>query len=140
MTSQSESRHWNHRVDANGICWLIFDKQDSSTNVLSSETVGELESELAKIEARGPTALVMMSGKDSGFIAGADITEFGDLDDAALVTETAARGQALCQRIADLPFPTVAALNGFTLGGGLEVRDVDVELRHAADVIADDDE
>ena len=121
MTSQSASRHWNRRVDANGICWLIFDKQDSSTNVLSSETVSELQNELAQVEALGPAALVIISAKDSGFIAGADITEFGDLDDAARVTDMASRGQALCQRIADLPCPTVAALDGFTLGGGLEV-------------------
>ena len=121
MSAQPKSRHWSRSVDENRVCWLVFDKQDSSTNVMSSETVSELENELAQVEALSPTALVIRSGKDSGFIAGADITEFGDFDDAALVTAMASRGQAVCQRVADLPFPTVAALNGFTLGGGLEV-------------------
>lgn len=121
MSYEIESRNWNRKVDGRGVCWLTFDKHDSSTNVLSSETVSELENELAQLEAQVPAALVIISGKDSGFIAGADITEFGDLDDATEVTATASRGQAVCQRIADLPCPTVAALNGFTLGGGLEV-------------------
>lgn len=119
--SAPTSRHWHRRTDADGLCWLSFDKQDSSVNALSQDSVRELASELSFLSADPPAGLVIGSAKASGFIAGADISEFQQLENAAQAAAMSARGQDLCQQVADLPCPTVAALNGFALGGGLEL-------------------
>jgi len=100
---------------------LSFDKQDSSVNALSQDSVRELAAELSFLSADPPAGLVIGSAKASGFIAGADISEFQQLENAAQAAAMSARGQDLCQQVADLPCPTVAALNGFALGGGLEL-------------------
>ncbi|MCZ6585122.1 MAG: 3-hydroxyacyl-CoA dehydrogenase NAD-binding domain-containing protein [Gammaproteobacteria bacterium] len=115
------SRHWHRHTDADGLCWLSFDKQDSSVNALSQDSVRELASELSFLSADPPAGLVIGSAKASGFIAGADISEFQQLKNPAQAAALASRGQDLCQQVADLPCPTVAALNGFALGGGLEL-------------------
>ena len=115
------SRHWSKRIDADGICWLLFDKQGSSTNVFSREALLELREELDALVAEIPAGVVIASAKSNGFIAGADIAEFLDLTDQDQVIAAAVVGQTMCQQVADLPCPTVAAINGFTLGGGLEL-------------------
>ena len=120
-TSAPTSRHWHRRTDADGVCWLSFDKQESSANALSQETVRELASELSLLSADPPAGLVIGSAKASGFIAGADIGEFRNLESPEQAAASAALGQGLCQQVADLPCPTVAAINGFALGGGLEL-------------------
>ena len=114
------SRHWRRRVD-DGICWLTFDKADSSVNTLSQETLNELEQELVRPLEANVRGLVIESGKSTGFIAGADVKEFASLESAAQGAELAARGQALLARISKLGVPSVAAIDGFALGGGLEL-------------------
>jgi len=120
-TSAPTSRHWRRHTDADGVCWLSFDKQDSSANALSQDTIRELAAELSHLSAEPPDGLVIGSAKASGFIAGADISEFRSLENAEQAAASAVRGQELCQQVADLPCPTVAAINGFALGGGLEL-------------------
>jgi 3-hydroxyacyl-CoA dehydrogenase / enoyl-CoA hydratase / 3-hydroxybutyryl-CoA epimerase len=115
------ARHWRRRVDDRGICWLTFDKHDSSVNTISQEVLGELELEFARPLEPQIRGLVFASGKTTGFIVGADIKEFSKVANAAQGTEVAARGQALLARIAKLGVPTVAAIDGFALGGGLEL-------------------
>jgi 3-hydroxyacyl-CoA dehydrogenase/enoyl-CoA hydratase/3-hydroxybutyryl-CoA epimerase len=113
-------RHWRRRVDE-GICWLTLDKADASVNVLSQEVLSELERELARPFEPDVRGLVIESGKPTGFIAGADVKEFSQLRTAAQGAELAARGQALLERIGGLGVPTAAAIDGFALGGGLEL-------------------
>ena len=120
-TSPPTSRHWHRRTDPDGVCWLSFDKQETSANALSQETVRELASELSLLSSDPPAGLVIGSAKASGFIAGADIGEFRNLESPEQAAASAALGQGLCQQVADLPCPTVAAINGFALGGGLEL-------------------
>ncbi len=115
------SKHWRKTVDDDGVCWLTLDKAGATANTLSSEVLEELAHELATIQAPTLRGLVFESGKRSGFILGADVTEFAHLEDAAQATEMAARGQSLLGRIAALEVPTVAAIDGFALGGGLEL-------------------
>jgi 3-hydroxyacyl-CoA dehydrogenase/enoyl-CoA hydratase/3-hydroxybutyryl-CoA epimerase len=64
---------------------------------------------------------VVTSGKTTGFIAGADVKEFAGLQSAEQGAELAARGQAIFARIGALGVPSVAAIDGFALGGGLEL-------------------
>ena len=115
------SKHWQKRVDGEGICWLTLDKADSAANTLSSAVLEELAREIDRIRGSTLTGVVFESGKKSGFILGADVKEFGRLSDAQHATEMAARGQELLGRIAGLEIPTVAAIDGFALGGGLEL-------------------
>jgi 3-hydroxyacyl-CoA dehydrogenase/enoyl-CoA hydratase/3-hydroxybutyryl-CoA epimerase len=107
--------------DADGIVWLALDKPGTSANVLSSEVLTELGTLLGSLAAAPPRALIVRSAKPSGFIAGADIREFtafkGPEDAFALIRA----GQAVLDRLEDLPCPTVAAVHGFALGGGLEL-------------------
>jgi 3-hydroxyacyl-CoA dehydrogenase/enoyl-CoA hydratase/3-hydroxybutyryl-CoA epimerase len=65
--------------------------------------------------------MVVQSGKRNGFIAGADIKEFLGIRSPAEGYELVRAGQSVMQQLEDLPFPTVAAVRGFALGGGLEL-------------------
>jgi len=111
---------WTLTEDAERIAWLTLDKPGTSANVLSASVLAELNEQLAKLEQSRPRGLVLISAKKSGFIAGADIREFTGIRDEAEGYALIRRGQQVFDRLAALPFPTVAAIHGFALGGGLE--------------------
>src|SRR5262249_29699749 len=93
-----------------------------SANILSTELVGELMSALSQLATHDAVkGLLIRSGKPKQFIAGANIDEIASLSDPVLASEKAREGQALMLAIEDLPFPTVAAIDGPCLGGGLEL-------------------
>ena len=115
------THHWRSENDSNGIRWLLLDKADSSTNVLSQAVLSELAELIDQISANPPAGLVLKSAKESGFIAGADISEFRAFADSGQAEELVRRGQRLLDRLEELPCPTVAAIHGFALGGGLEL-------------------
>ena len=66
-------RHWRLDVDASGIAWLCFDRQDAGANTLSTDTMTELHAVLAGLSRGTAKGLVIHSAKPSGFIAGAEI-------------------------------------------------------------------
>ncbi|MCH5372543.1 MAG: enoyl-CoA hydratase-related protein, partial [Planctomycetes bacterium] len=115
------SDNWKIETDDAGIAWLCLDKSDARANVLSSGVIEELNHLLDQLEANPPAGLVMYSGKPGSFIMGADINEFGGFESAAEVARLGKLGQRVFLRIRDLPCPTVAAINGVCLGGGLEI-------------------
>lgn len=115
------NKHWNIDTDDAGIAWICFDKADSAVNVLSAEVMIELEALLAPLAQQAPRGLVIYSGKQSGFIMGADITEFSAVTTPELAYEVTRRGQQLFDQIENLACPTVCVINGFCLGGGLEL-------------------
>jgi 3-hydroxyacyl-CoA dehydrogenase/enoyl-CoA hydratase/3-hydroxybutyryl-CoA epimerase len=117
----ANSKHWHRRVDQQGICWLTLDKADATVNTLSSEVMAELARQIDELERETVRGLIFRSGKTTGFIVGADVKEFGTIRDAAEGAATAVRGQELLARISQLRVPTVAAIDGFALGGGLEL-------------------
>jgi 3-hydroxyacyl-CoA dehydrogenase / enoyl-CoA hydratase / 3-hydroxybutyryl-CoA epimerase len=112
---------WRTETDADGITWLSFDKPGTSTNVLSRETLVELDSHLQAIMRSPPRGLVIRSAKSSGFIAGADVREFAQLTSPAQAFEMVRAAQKIFDQVESLPCPTVAIINGFALGGGLEL-------------------
>ena len=115
------TRTWSLEIDADKVAWLVCDTPGSSTNVLSAAVMRDLAMQLTEIQSVRPAAVVIRSAKPSGFFAGADIKEFAAIGtpDEGYVQVRA--GQAVLQQLADLPCPTVAALHGFVLGGGLEL-------------------
>jgi 3-hydroxyacyl-CoA dehydrogenase/enoyl-CoA hydratase/3-hydroxybutyryl-CoA epimerase len=128
----SPAQHWRLETDADRIAWLTFDLAGSSTNTLGSQPMQELESLLGEVESGQPRALVIRSGKEGGFVAGADITEFTGFTDEEAAYRLVRKGQQVFDRIEALPMPTVAAIHGFALGGGLELA-LGCDYRVAAD-------
>jgi len=112
---------WNLETDAGGIAWLAFDKPGTSTNVLSRDTLLELDQHLAALERAPPRGLVIRSAKSSGFVAGADVKEFVALESVEQGVELVRSAQAVLARVEALPCPSVAIIHGFALGGGLEL-------------------
>lgn len=116
----SQARNWTLEVDADRIAWLTLDRPGASANALSRAVMEELNEQLAEIERLRPRGLVVASGK-AGFVAGADVSEFGQAPSPAATVPWVRAAHAVMQRLKDLPFPTVAAINGYALGGGLEL-------------------
>jgi 3-hydroxyacyl-CoA dehydrogenase / enoyl-CoA hydratase / 3-hydroxybutyryl-CoA epimerase len=117
----STYQHWKLERDGDGIVWLALDKAGSSTNTLSADVFDELRALLAELAAAPPQGVVIHSGKTNGFIAGADIDGFTQLktvDDAIVLVK---RGWDIYNQLAAVPYPTLALIRGFCLGGGLEL-------------------
>ena len=113
-------KHWRWEIDRQGLAWLTFDKQGESTNTFSREALEELGSALAAIAAAQPKGLVIRSAKEN-FIAGADINAFTRFQTPVEAVQFTRLGWDTMQKLRDLPFPTTAMVNGFCMGGGLEM-------------------
>jgi len=114
-------RHFKLNRDADGIAWLLFDRDGASANTLSADVLEELDLVLAALENQRPAGIVIRSAKTSGFIAGADVNEFRGAADPGPVETAIGRAHAVIDRLEALKIPTVAVIHGFCLGGGLEV-------------------
>jgi len=117
-------KDWTFSVDFEGIAWAIIDCQGESMNSLGSRPLQELRdivTALEQAQAGEVKGLVIMSGKDSSFIAGADIREFEGFDTEDKIKDVVAQTLQLFDRIDRLRMPVVAAIHGYCLGGGLEL-------------------
>ena len=114
-------RHWRIERATDGIAWLTFDKADSSTNTLSAAVLEELRAALGGLTADPPKGLVICSGKQNGFIAGADVDEFGQLKNVDEAIALVKRGWDVFNQLEGAPYPTLALVRGFCLGGGMEL-------------------
>lgn len=121
MNDDKSASSWSLDIDADGIAWLQLDKPGASANSLSRAVMEELDAVLISLTQKPPKALVVTSAKNSGFVAGADIKEFVGIQTPQQAYELIRAGQQVINRLATLPFTTVAAINGFALGGGLEL-------------------
>jgi 3-hydroxyacyl-CoA dehydrogenase/enoyl-CoA hydratase/3-hydroxybutyryl-CoA epimerase len=117
----ADSDTWSLEIDADRVAWLVCDTPGTSTNVLSAAVVRGLAAQLAGIATQRPVGVVIRSAKAGGFIAGADIREFLKIRTPEEGYALVRAGQEVLQTLADLPCPSVAALHGFALGGGLEL-------------------
>ncbi|MEM7564747.1 MAG: 3-hydroxyacyl-CoA dehydrogenase NAD-binding domain-containing protein [Pseudomonadota bacterium] len=121
MSAQEQIIDWKRETDKDGILWVILDKQDTETNVLSVSVLEQLDKLIDEIVSSPPVAVIFRSGKSSGFIAGADVNEFLDVSNIQEALTMIKRGQNLYNRIEALPCPTVAMIEGFCMGGGTEL-------------------
>lgn len=112
-------------ADRHGTGWITFDDPERSLNVLTESVMrrfGEVLDD-ARVAAEGGRidVLVLASGKADSFIAGADVDAIAALEDPTEAEDKIRLGQAIMNRLAALPIPTVAAVHGTCLGGGLEL-------------------
>ena len=114
-------KHWEITVDADGIVWMGLNTAQASMNKLTAEVLAEFSEQLDKMDQQPPTGLIIQSAKSSGFIAGADIEEFKQLDSPEQANALIARGWNLFNRLASVSYPTLALIRGVCLGGGLEL-------------------
>lgn len=114
-------QHWRLETDSDQIVWLTIDRNGSPVNSLSREVLTELDQIINMLLETQPVGLAIISGKQKGFIAGADISQFTKLKTADEAFELIRQAQIIFDKLELLPFPTVACIHGFCLGGGTEL-------------------
>ena len=114
-------KHWQLHRETDGIAIAVLDRAGESSNALSAEVMAEFAQLLDQLEHEPPKGLIIRSGKPAGFIAGADIDEFSQLDTPEKGRALVARGWHLFNRLAAVSYPTLALVRGHCLGGGLEL-------------------
>lgn len=110
------------QVAKDGTAELIFDLPGEKVNTFSLPVLTELESYLDQL-ASNPSikVLKLTSGKEGVFVAGADLHSFEPVFDDPSQAETIIKaGHRVFSKLQNLPFPTVAVINGVCVGGGLE--------------------
>jgi len=116
-----ELKHWKLTVDGENLAWLAFDRAGEATNTISSEVLHELAQLVEHLAAMPPKGLAILSAKENGFAAGADIDEFTSIASVEQAVAFMRLGNEVYDKVAALPFPTVALIHGFCMGGGLEL-------------------
>jgi 3-hydroxyacyl-CoA dehydrogenase/enoyl-CoA hydratase/3-hydroxybutyryl-CoA epimerase len=113
--------HWKASTGADRVLVLTLERAGGSVNALSRAVLDELDALLERIAIGKPAAVVIHSGKASGFAVGADLKEFEGYARKGTVREEIEHGQRVFERLARLPMPTVAAIHGASMGGGTEL-------------------
>lgn len=112
----------DHSATEPGLWALYFDLPNEKVNKLSPTVMTELDGILSALKSRSDIkTLVFLSEKESIFIAGADIEIIKTIRDAVEGMKLASSGQAVIQKLEELPFPVVAAIHGACMGGGTEL-------------------
>jgi enoyl-CoA hydratase len=109
---------------------VLFERQDrlgiltihrpEALNALNNAVLGDLQKVFDELKKQPVGALIVTGSGEKSFVAGADIKEMETMT-ASQAREFSVRGQMLFRRLEDFPFATIAAVNGFALGGGLEL-------------------
>lgn len=101
------------------VCVLTLDRPP--VNSLNSKLLLECQQVLDQLKEDQSCKVVLIVGKGSFFVAGADIKQFTTLENEAQAKQLAQAGQKLCSAIEAFPKPVIAAIHGAALGGGLEL-------------------
>ncbi|MDO6505574.1 fatty acid oxidation complex subunit alpha FadJ [Colwellia sp. 4_MG-2023] len=106
----------------NGIAHLVMDVVGDTMNTLKAEFTEQVADVLAEIKADAAiTGIVLCSGKQDSFVAGADINMINNCQTKEEVVSLSRQGQMIFSQLEQLNIPVVAAINGACLGGGLEL-------------------
>jgi 3-hydroxyacyl-CoA dehydrogenase/enoyl-CoA hydratase/3-hydroxybutyryl-CoA epimerase len=117
----AERIHFRLSVEPDGLAILTFDSPGEKVNKYSTPVMAELEGLLDSLAKRSDVkALLLVSAKPDIFIAGADVKEIAGVSDPEAIANGVRKGQEIFGKLANLPFPTVAAIDGACLGGGCE--------------------
>ncbi len=112
-------------VDADGLAWITFSDPDRTLNVLDEGVMRRLSDQIDEVGQRARAdevrALVFWSGKPDSFMAGADVESIGEIESPADGEMKSRLGQEIYGRIEALPIPTLCAIHGICLGGGVEL-------------------
>ena len=119
--TKTKYKNWKVNHDEDGIAWLHLDVPKSTANTLSETVINELDSIVTELTKKEPTGVVILSDKESGFIAGADINEFTTFESEKTALVNIQRAHTIFNNIEKLSCPTVALIHGFCLGGGMEL-------------------
>ena len=98
---------------------IVTFNRPASRNSLSIATLSELDSLLSTLLNKPPLKTVIFTGVENVFLSGANIRELSSLD-SVTAREFSSLGQKLFQRLTDAPQLTIAAINGYCMGGGLD--------------------
>lgn len=122
MSKLRTFKNWRCEIDEQKIFWLIIDRDGKKVNSLDVNTIKELDGVIDLIEEQEENIIgvAIKSGKERGFIAGADITDFTQLKDVKEANTLVKNAQNVFNRLESLKVPTVVLIDGFCLGGGLE--------------------
>jgi enoyl-CoA hydratase len=119
------------RYELDGDIAIVTVDRQEALNALNQDVLFELSVAFEQAEADSDVRALVITGAGRAFVAGADIAGLRQLEDAFSGRELSLQGQDVFSTLAALPFPTVAAINGFALGGGLELA-LAADLRVAA--------
>lgn len=109
---------------------VVTFSRPKALNALNSEMLGEINHLVEKLESDDEVSVIIFTGEGKSFIAGADIAEMSELS-ALEGSKFGEFGQAVFEKIESLSKPTIAAINGFALGGGLELA-MSCDIRYAS--------
>lgn len=109
------------KFEDHGKVGVIKISRPEALNALNKQVMNELGELLTTLAKKpGLRACILTGDGEKAFVAGADIKEMESMT-AAQAHAMATNGQAVLQKIEDMPFPVIAVVNGFALGGGLEL-------------------
>lgn len=122
MTMTQVYKNWKVETDKDHILWLYIDKENASVNTIDRGLMEEF-SQIIDLLANDQTykGVIITSGKKKGFIAGADISQFTQFKDISEATAVLSTGQHILDKLEALKIPVVAMIDGFCLGGGMEL-------------------
>lgn len=120
-------------VEHEGTVATVTINRPQSLNALNAQTISELSTALDELNTDGSCRVVILTGSgEKSFVAGADIKEFSDFN-SEKAEELARNGQnSLFNKIENMSKPVIAAVNGFALGGGLELA-MSCHIRYASE-------
>lgn len=127
----TESGQITLAIDERRVATICIDRP-AKLNALSLEMVAQLEQALAELRGSDARVVVIRSAGDRAFSVGADIRQFSTFSPADMWRRWIAEGHRVLNQLADLRQPTVAAVDGIAVGGGLEVA-LSCDFRIAAD-------
>ena len=127
-------KHLSVSIDDHKVATVTLNSADRTLNVFDEELLREMQTVVSQLETQPDLSLIVFgSGKQSGFLAGADVPHIQSIKSMEAATEALMRGQELFNAVAALQTPTVAVIHGVCLGGGLEFA-MSCRFRIALDV------
>lgn len=106
--------------ETEGFVGILTINRPKALNALNSQVLGEVDEVLDAVDLENTRALILTGAGDKSFVAGADIAEMSTLTKAE-GEAFGKKGNDVFRKLETFPIPTIAAVNGFALGGGCEI-------------------